>query len=227
MPGTKSYEQRMDEWWQKHYADVYINEEQQAPELSDEDEDVVPVIDEPLQPFVTFGHGSETLAQIAPPFDDPEVLRRGNHSYQGALNAWEKYSEKFIEYGNEYNVDPLILAAIAGHESGGQADAVGKTEDLGLMQFTVRTGGRIMPGRPLEERLDPNLSIEAAAKLFDSDRSILKNEDLALLAYNIGHARVTSVIQGESDFPGRSRFYWPTVTLTHERLTQTLGQQQE
>ena len=33
MPGTKSYEQRMDEWWQKHYADVYINEEQQAPEL--------------------------------------------------------------------------------------------------------------------------------------------------------------------------------------------------
>jgi soluble lytic murein transglycosylase-like protein len=215
----------MDEWWQKHYADVYINEEQEAPESPEED--VVPVSDEPLQPFVTFGNGSETLAQIAAPLDDPEVLRRSHHSFQGALNAWEKYSDKFIEYGDEYSVDPLILAAIAGHESGGNADAVGKTQDLGLMQFTERTWARIMPGRPLEERLDPNLSIEAAAKLFSSDRSILKNEDLAVLAYNIGHARVTSVIQGESEFPGRSRFYWPAVALTHERLTQTLNLQQE
>ena len=218
MPGTRSYEQRMDDWWQKHYADVYINEEQESPEALEED--LAPVVDEPLQQFVTFGHGSETLAKIAAPLDDPEVQRRGHHSYQGALNAWSKYGDKFIQYGDEYDVDPLILASIAGHESGGNADAVGKTKDLGLMQFTERTWARIMPGRPLEERLDPNLSIEAAAKLFSSDRSILKNEDLAVLAYNIGHARVASVIQGDSAFPGRSRFYWPTIALTHERLTQ-------
>tara|TARA_R110002020_G_scaffold134824_2_gene301083 strand:- start:15550 stop:16206 length:657 start_codon:yes stop_codon:yes gene_type:complete len=216
MPGTKSIDQRVDDWWDKHYGDVYLDDG-----TAPQDQEVM-LEEEPPPVFITFGEGSDTLQQLAPQFDDPEVTRRSHNAYQGALRAWANYGDSFSQFGDEYDVDPYILASIAGLESGGKPDAIGPTKDVGLMQMTERTWGRIMPGRSLEDRLDPRLSIEAAAKLFNQDRDILKNEDLAVLAYNVGHNGVKAIIQGEKDFPGKSQYYWPVITLTHERLTQEL-----
>ena len=187
MPGTKSIDQRVDDWWDKHYGDVYLDDG-----TAPQDQEVM-LEEEPPPVFITFGEGSDTLQQLAPQFDDPEVTRRSHNAYQGALRAWANYGDSFSQFGDEYDVDPYILAR-----------------------------GRIMPGRSLEDRLDPRLSIEAAAKLFNQDRDILKNEDLAVLAYNVGHNGVKAIIQGEKDFPGKSQYYWPVITLTHERLTQEL-----
>ena len=226
MPGTKSIDQRIDDWWSKHYSDVYIDDDtavQDDEQLIIEDaEPLMAQQEEEEQPVVNFGEGSQTLAQLAAGLDDPEVTRRSHHAYQGALRAWANYGDSFSKFGSEYDVDPYILASIAGLESGGLPDAAGPTKDLGLMQMTERTWQRVMPGRGLEERLNPELSIEAAAKLFNQDRSILKNEDLAVLAYNVGHQRVNRIIHGDDDFPGKSKYYWPTVTLTYERLRQAL-----
>lgn len=224
MPGTRSIDQRIDDWWAKHYSDVYVDDETAVKDSEPStEEDAEPLMaQEPEEQFITFGQGSETLSQLTPNFDDPEVTRRSHHAFQGATRAWAFYGDTFSEFGSEYDVDPYILASIAGLESGGRPDAVGPTKDLGLMQMTEKTWQRVMPGRPLDERLDPKLSIEAAAKLFNEDRSVLKNEDLAVLAYNVGHQRVNRIIQGDDDFPGKSKYYWPTVTLTYERLRQAL-----
>lgn len=220
MAGTKTIEQRLDDWWEKHYADVYGEQEpEEQPVVAEQA--VEEVVEEPPS-FVRFGEGSATLAQLAPSFDDPDVVRRSDNAFQGASLTMSIYGEELNKYGSEYDVDPHLLASIAGYESGGNSTAVGPTNDLGLMQFTPRTWNEIMPGRSLDDRLDPELSIEAAAKLIAREREALANEDLAVLAYNVGVPRVQQIVRGESEFPGISRFYWPVVTLTHERLRQSL-----
>ena len=81
MPGTKSIDQRIDDWWDRHYGDVYLDD---GPAPEDEE----PLsLEEPAPVFVTFGEGSETLKQLSPGFDDAEVIRRSHNAYQGALRA--------------------------------------------------------------------------------------------------------------------------------------------
>ena len=48
------------------------------------------------------------------------------------------YDSIFDAAGREWNVDPIMLRAMAQHESGGQSDAVSKKGAVGVMQ--------IMPG---------------------------------------------------------------------------------
>ncbi len=220
MPGTKTIEQRLDDWWEKHYGDVY-GEQEPEEEVAAPEEVPQEIVEEPPS-FVRFGEGSATLAQLAPSFDDPDVVNRSDAAYQGATITMAVYGKHLNNYGSQYSVDPHLLAAIAGYESGGNSTAVGPTNDLGLMQFTPRTWNEIMPGRSLDDRLDPELSIEAAAKLIAREREALKNEDLAVLAYNVGVSRAQQIVRGEKEFPGMSRFYWPVITLTHERLRQSL-----
>ncbi len=217
MAGTKSMEQRLDEWWEKHYGDTY------GQEIA---EDAPQEVEEEPPRFVSFGEGPETLVQLTPNLDDPDVVGRSDNAYQGSLKAMAQYGDSFIKFGQQYDVDPYLLASIAGLESGGNADAVGPTNDLGLMQFTPGAWQDMMPGRSLDERLDPHLSIEAAAKLIVDNRNSLKSEDLAVLAYNVGRSKVRQIISGESEFPGKSRYYWPVVTLTYERLRQTMNKQE-
>ncbi len=172
---------------------------------------------------VTYGQGVTTLEQLSADIQSAEVKRRSDNAYTGALIALTDYAEEFNKYGDLYDVDPLLIASIAGYESGGNPDAVGPTNDVGLMQFTPRTWQEIMPGRSLDERIDPVLSIEAAAKLLDRERKALESIDLAVLAYNVGVPRVGQIIRGESEFPGISNFYYPVVNLTYERLRDSLS----
>ena len=204
----------LDEWW-----DDFLEREGRPPEewLATPEE---VVDDEPA--IEATSTAPKTLADLTPPLDDPEVVRRGENAYQGALIAWSGYEDDFSKSGMEYSVDPLILASIAGYESGGQPDAIGPTNDAGLMQFTERTWGTIMPDHDLSARLDPVVSIGAAAKLFDRDRKSLGSEDLAVLAYNVGPNKVKSILHGDADFAGKSQYYWPVIMLTHQRLTQAL-----
>lgn len=177
----------------------------------------------PAPRSVTYGQGVTTLKQLSADMQSVQVKRRSDNAYTGALIALTDYAEEFNKYGDLYDVDPLLIASIAGYESGGNPDAVGPTNDVGLMQFTPRTWQEIMPGRSLDERIDPVLSIEAAAKLLDRERKALESIDLAVLAYNVGVPRVGQIIRGESEFPGISNFYYPVVNLTYERLRDSLS----
>tara|TARA_A100001515_G_scaffold126044_2_gene111114 strand:- start:1179 stop:2024 length:846 start_codon:yes stop_codon:yes gene_type:complete len=246
-----SYERLLDDWWDTHKDDVYLRED---PVAVEEDEPVVQSLapspqesismdfdeeessaifveeevieeEEPAPPSVTYGEGVSTLKQLSADVKNPDVSKRSLNAYQGALIALSKYAEDFNKYGDLYDIDPLLIASIAGYESGGNPDAVGPTDDLGLMQFTPRTWQEIMPGRSLDERLDPVLSIEAAAKLLDRERQALNSIDLAVLAYNVGVPRVGQIIRGESEFPGQSNMYWPVVSTAHEMVRGALKQE--
>jgi len=242
-----SYERLLDDWWDQTKDDVYLREDpveveedpfevqslavQQAPaeqiEFSEEESEALFIEDEEAAPeesilgqprSVTFGEGTATLRQLSANMKNEDVRLRSDNAYRGALKALTLYPEEFNRFGDEYDVDPLLIASIAGYESGGDPNAVGPTNDLGLMQFTPPTWQEIMPGRSLDERTDPVLSIEAAAKLLDRERRSLRSIDLAVLAYNVGVPRVGQIMRGESDFPGQSNKYWPVVSLTHERV---------
>ena len=242
-----SYERLLDDWWDQTKDDVYLREDpveveedpfevqslavQQAPaeqiEFSEEESEALFIEDEEAAPeesilgqprSVTFGEGTATLRQLSANMKNEDVRLRSDNAYRGALKALTLYPEEFNRFGDEYDVDPLLIASIAGYESGGDPNAVGPTNDLGLMQFTPTTWQEIMPGRSLDERTDPVLSIEAAAKLLDRERRSLRSIDLAVLAYNVGVPRVGQIMRGESDFPGQSNKYWPVVSLTHERV---------
>ena len=242
-----SYERLLDDWWDQTKDDVYLREDpveveedpfevqslavQQAPaeqiEFSEEESEALFIEDEEAAPeesilgqprSVTFGEGTATLRQLSANMKNEDVRLRSDNAYRGALKALTLYPEEFNRFGDEYDVDPLLIASIAGYESGGDPNAVGPTNDLGLMQFTPPTWQEIMPGRSLDERTDPVLSIEAAAKLLDRERRSLRSIDLAVLAYNVGVPRVGQIMRGESDFPGQSSKYWPVVSLTHERV---------
>tara|TARA_R100001015_G_C4632122_1_gene195270 strand:+ start:2830 stop:3675 length:846 start_codon:yes stop_codon:yes gene_type:complete len=246
-----SYERLLDDWWDTHKDDVYLRED---PVAVEEDEPVVQSLapspqesismdfdeeessaifveeevieeEEPAPPSVTYGEGASTLKQLSVDVRDPDVKNRSLNAYQGALIALSKYAEEFNKYGDLYDVDPLLIASIAGYESGGNPDAIGPTNDVGLMQFTPRTWQEIMPGRSLDERIDPVLSIEAAAKLLDRERQALNSIDLAVLAYNVGVSRVGQIMRGDSEFPGQSNMYWPVVSVTHEMVRGALKQE--
>ena len=65
MAGTKSMEQRLDEWWEKHYGDTY------GQEIA---EDAPQEVEEEPPRFVSFGEGPETLVQLTPNLDDPDFV---------------------------------------------------------------------------------------------------------------------------------------------------------
>ena len=151
--------------------------------------------------------------------ESEETGRYASNVFDGAKVAWGEHRQSFEEFGDEYNVDPYILAALAGKESGGRADAVGPTNDLGLMQFTPATWNEVMPGYSLDERLNPELSIQAAAKYLDKLRTWAGGDiDTAVQSYNAGIGRVKKAIRNKDPLSGHTRYYLPSVISGRDQL---------
>ena len=173
---------------------------------------------------VRFGDGSKTLEHITYDIEDPQVIEMSDSALKGALRAWAVSAGSFVRHGGEHNIDPLILATIAGHESGGKTDMMGPGGTLGIMQLTEQEFMEFHTGSPPEDRIISDKSIEAAAGKFRKARSILKNEDAAVMAYDLGVNETISVVQGNVVLDEESKYYWPVIVLTHERLKQSLNQ---
>lgn len=155
--------------------------------------------------------------------DDPVVQRRARNAAGGASVAWGKYENTFREVGTRYGVDPYLLATMAGLESGGDPNAVGTTDDAGLMQFISPTWNEVMPGYDLDDRFDPELSIEAAGKyLRRLSLSADGDLDVAVQSYNAGLGNVMRAIRNEQPL-NRSRYYLPTVVTARALFEQGLA----
>lgn len=113
-----------------------------------------------------------------------------------------KYSSVFGEAGNQFGVDPNILAAVCMQESGGRNNV----NDDGMMQLT----SAVLPDFAKfgvtqngvewtsEDRLDPNKSIKYAAYLISNliyryDGDYIK----ALQAYNFGWPTLNKIIDAK------------------------------
>jgi membrane-bound lytic murein transglycosylase F len=106
---------------------------------------------------------------------------------------YDKLAPLFAEAGDEYEIDPLLLAAQAYQESHWNARARSPTGVRGIMMLTLPTAKSV----GVQNRLDPQQSIRGGARYLDKMRGRLEEDlpepdrtYLALAAYNVGFAHL-------------------------------------
>ena len=100
-------------------------------------------------------------------------------------NPIDQYDSIFKAAAAEWNVDPVVLKALALHESGGRVDAVGKSGEQGLMQ--------IMPGT--QRQL-------GVTKPFDAEQSIYGGAKYLAMGLDAEHDNPTAALRYYNGGPG-------------------------
>lgn len=141
--------------------------------------------------------GLEIMTPLSPNPDEEDE----EDDLLNGMNDWEEslinsdprvsqYEQIFQEAGQQYNIDPRILMAVADAESGFRPEVVsGEVASpagaQGLMQFMPDTA----KGLGIDP-LDPQQAIYGAAQLLSNYMQQYGSLDMALAAYNAGPGRV-------------------------------------
>ena len=108
-----------------------------------------------------------------------------------------QYDKMFQEVGEQYDVDWLLLSAIARAESEFRFDAVSKAGAVGLMQIMPSVARNM--GYDREQLFDPRTSAEIAAQLLHENNDMLRFPEgfdeaervrFILACYNAGYSRI-------------------------------------
>lgn len=108
-----------------------------------------------------------------------------------------QYDKMFQEVGEQYDVDWLLLSAIARAESEFRFDAVSKAGAVGLMQIMPSVAKSM--GYEREQLFDPRTSAEVAAQLLHENNAMLRFPEgfdaserlkFILACYNAGYSRI-------------------------------------
>ena len=129
----------------------------------------------------------------------------------------------FQAAGAEWNVDPNLLQAVAGQESGGTANpdqAQSTAGAQGRMQIMPATGWQM----GMTDPSDPVQSIYAGAKYLSQQLDKYGSPELALAAYNAGPGRVDDYLSGKAGLPVETVNYVPSIARRYQALAG--GQQQ-
>jgi len=125
------------------------------------------------------------------------------------------------EEAEEARLDPLLVLAVIGVESGFDPEALSQRGAQGLMQLRPATMQREVERSRLEgdDPEDPVLNVRAGVRyyrrLLDAFR---QNHDLALMAYNAGPQRISRLLREEGGVPERYRGYPRRVHAELRRL---------
>ena len=112
-------------------------------------------------------------------------------------NLISEYDEIFKEVGEKYELDWLLLAAIANTESRFQADAKSPVGARGLMQVMPHVARNM--GYTKKELYDARTNVEVAAQLLIENKTMLRLPDsfdeeealkFLLACYNAGYSRI-------------------------------------
>lgn len=114
----------------------------------------------------------------------------------------------FQAAGQEWNVDPMLLKAMAKQESGGKLDAVSKAGARGLMQIMPDTGKAL----GITDLHDPVQSIWGAAKYMNRALDKEGSVEGALLNYHGGDG-------WRSAYGPESQAYVPAIAAHYKALT--------
>ncbi len=127
------------------------------------------------------------LAPSAAPAVASVAARRADPSRQRALAL----SPQVQRVAQAYDIDPLLLHAIAHVESRHNPQAVSHAGGLGLMQVMPATARRFGVGDPRSELLDPATSLEVGSAYLKTLQARFGNNlALVLAAYNAGEGAV-------------------------------------
>lgn len=131
-----------------------------------------------------------------------------------------QYEALFEEAGQRYNVSPALLAAVAKHESGFDANAVSPAGAQGLMQLMPATA----QGLGVTDPYDPRQSVFAAAKDLGGLISSYNGDiSLALAAYNAGSGAVARY-GGIPPYPETQNYVSAVLSTYQEYSSQASGE---
>ncbi|MBX2885954.1 MAG: lytic transglycosylase domain-containing protein [Granulosicoccus sp.] len=113
-----------------------------------------------------------------------------------------RVNEKFVRYGAEFAVDPLLIKAIARIESCFHVQAVSTAGAKGIMQLMPATAGDY----GVYDLFDPDKNIQTGVRYFaEMFKKFDYNHKLALAAYNAGPGAV-SHYNGIPPYPETQRY---------------------
>jgi len=130
----------------------------------------------------------------------------------GGTLAGVPYAELFQQAGARHGLDPALLAAVAGVESGYDPAAVSHAGAQGLMQLMPGTAA----GLGVTDSFDPAQAVDGAARLLAGHLRRFGSTELALAAYNAGPGAV-SRFGGIPPYP-ETQAYVPKVLHRYEEL---------
>ena len=129
----------------------------------------------------------------------------------------------FHAAAQEWNIDPNLLQAVAGQESGGTANP-----DLARSTMGAQGRMQLMPGTAQEmgvtDTSDPIQNIYGGAKYLSQMLDRYGTPELALAAYNAGPSRVDGYLAGRNGLPGETVAYVPSIARRYQALA---GSQQQ
>lgn len=112
-----------------------------------------------------------------------------------------KYKDEIIEYAEESDISPALIASIINVESGFRKDIVSNKGAVGLMQIMPQTAEWICSKNSLNfdelDLKDEKTSISLGSKYLASLTSSFDNLDCAICAYNAGPTKVKSWLANE------------------------------
>jgi hypothetical protein len=110
---------------------------------------------------------------------------------QTRIRFGKRYNEDIFRVSQEYNIDPLLLHAIAEVESDYNARAVSRAGAQGLMQVMPDTARRFGMTNPEQELFDPVSNLRVSSNYIRSLHHLFGNNiPLILAAYNAGENAV-------------------------------------
>lgn len=138
------------------------------------------------------------------------AYRRAKENLRSQLGQKDRFYEGVIRSGKympyirqvlaEENL-PLELAYLPHVESSFHPSAGSKAGAYGLWQFTRSTGKEYMVVNSLvDERFDPYISSQAAARLLKKNYETLGNWPLAMTAYNYGRAGMVRALRAHGSY---------------------------
>lgn len=149
----------------------------------------------------------------------PKEIRKASKRIRFQLGLFERFkkgisrSNKYLEYIfqvlREYKV-PLAIAYLPHVESSFNIGSHSKSGAKGIWQFTRPTGREFMRvNSRVDERLDPFIASESAARLLKKNYDVLGTWPLALTAYNHGRYGIKKIVKklGTTDLEYIIRHY--------------------
>ncbi|NOX60635.1 MAG: lytic transglycosylase domain-containing protein [Chloroflexi bacterium] len=135
------------------------------------------------------------------------------------------YEEIFARVAAEYGLDKHLLAELAWRESRWDPLAVGKANDMGVMQIVPRTWEKWSKIVGVYDPFDPESNIRVGAAFLAALRKMLKKDlnltgdHWMLMAYNWGPVNVRNLVEagkGWEDAPQKRRDYALDILLGAE-----------
>ncbi len=125
------------------------------------------------------------------------------------------YTPIYQAAGQEWNVDPALLQAVAGQEGGGVSNvsSAGAQGHMQIMPATQKALGVTNPN-------DVTQSIYGGAKYLSQLMDKYGDPQLAVAAYNAGPDRVDDYLAGKAPLPAETVAYVPGVTQRYQAIRQ-------